>query len=74
MKLAPEERTLLGAELLGSVHDASPQEVEAAWRDELIHRIRDVERGEAETEDWGDVYSRLRANLADEANDNSCYR
>ena len=70
LKLSPKKRALLGAELLRSVHDDSPEEVEAAWRDEIMCRIDDVERGEAKTEDWGEVYSRLRAKLAAEANDN----
>jgi putative addiction module component (TIGR02574 family) len=63
MKLPREDRALLGVELLDSIHDDAPDDVEAEWRDEILRRIETVESGETRLHPWSDVYERLRARL-----------
>jgi hypothetical protein len=60
LALPPEDRALLAAEL-EAADDASAEEIAEAWDEEVLARIRKVERGEAKTSDWDDVYRRLRA-------------
>jgi len=61
LKLPPDERALLGAEILDSVHDEPPEEVEAAWRDEIKRRIAEIESGQVELLDGEAVLRELRA-------------
>lgn len=44
--------------------EASQDEVDGAWRDELSKRIDDIESGKVETVPAEDVFARVRANLA----------
>jgi hypothetical protein len=36
------------------------QDIEGAWRDEVLRRIGEVERGEVEPEPWPGVHQRIR--------------
>jgi hypothetical protein len=41
----------------------SEQEIERAWRDEVMHRIEEVRRGEVAPESWSEVKQRIRETL-----------
>lgn len=45
--------------------DLTQEEWEAAWDEELTHRIGEVERGEVETIPWEQVRAEIDAKLAD---------
>ena len=45
-QVAPEERSRLVAELLGSLHEGELVEVEAAWDAEVERRLAAFDRGE----------------------------
>lgn len=59
MKLSPDERADLAEMLWLSVH--SPEEVEAAWDEEIAHRVRQIDAGEVECVPWDTVMTELRA-------------
>ncbi len=43
---------------------ADPAKVEAAWNEEIVHRVEALERGEVELVDAKDVFARARAKHA----------
>ena len=43
-------------------HDPS-EELEAAWRDEVLRRVDEVRRGDVEPEPWSEVKKRIREKL-----------
>jgi hypothetical protein len=63
-KLTPQERLelfgLLEAELSGEGSDGTPEEIEAAWLEEVERRIAQSERGETNFVDFEDVMARAR--------------
>lgn len=61
MKLSPTERADLADKLWLSVH--SRDEVDAAWEEEIVRRIRQVDAGEVECVPWATVMAELRAKL-----------
>lgn len=64
LALSEEDRRRVAEALLDSVPEESEQEIELAWRDEVLRRIGEVERGEVEPEPWSEVKQRIRAALA----------
>lgn len=63
-KLSPEERMDLIDQLeaeFGS--EGTPEEIEAAWMEEVGRRIERAERGEGTTYDFDEVMAELRAKL-----------
>lgn len=61
-KLSPEERAELMQELdaeFGS--EGTPEEIAAAWDEEIARRIAAAERGETTSEDFDVVMARARA-------------
>ena len=62
-KLTPEERSeligLLEAEFSGE-QEGTPEEVEAAWLQEIERRIAEAERGETTFVNAEDVLARMR--------------
>lgn len=58
LALSPDQRALLADELLDSVQE-SPEEVEAAWAEELERRLQAYERGELQTETYEEVQARI---------------
>jgi hypothetical protein len=56
-----EERTELRQELEGA---SSPNEWKRAWNDELARRIAQIEAGEVELVDGGEVLADLRRDMA----------
>lgn len=61
LKLDSKERALVVAELSRSESSATPEEVEAAWRDEIALRLRSIEDGTADMVDGRGVSQRVRA-------------
>jgi Putative addiction module component len=63
-KLTPEERRelfdVLEAEFADEASDGTPEEIEAAWLEEVERRIAAAERGEATFVDAEEVLSRMR--------------
>lgn len=49
LKLDPKGRALFVAELSHPDANATPEEVEAAWREEIACRLQSIEDGTAET-------------------------
>jgi putative addiction module component (TIGR02574 family) len=65
LKLGPDDRASVAAELLESL-EAAPEEaaaVEAAWATEIERRARRVLSGESNGTPWDDVRRRVEANL-----------
>jgi hypothetical protein len=66
-KLAPEERRelfdLLEATFAGDEGDGAPEEIEAAWLEEVEDRIARVERGESALVDYEEAMARARRRI-----------
>ena len=64
-KLPRESRRRIAYELRKIDGEDTPaQEVEAAWRDEILKRAQAVQSGEAVLHDGEEVFARLRAKYA----------
>ena len=65
--LTPEERGELLARLLHEFDeddaDGTPEEIEAAWADELQRRVEKFERGETIATSAEEVHARIRERL-----------
>ncbi|MBW1876661.1 MAG: addiction module protein [Deltaproteobacteria bacterium] len=61
MKLDPKDRALVVAELSRAETSATPEEVEAAWRDEIARRAQGIQNGTADTVDGRELSQRVRA-------------
>lgn len=64
-KLTPEEREKLVARLQVELDDddepdGTPEEIAAAWSEELQRRIREIEKGEVELVPWETVLAELK--------------
>lgn len=59
-ELAPEDRSRLVDMLLASLHEAPVAEVEAAWDEEVEHRLAAYDRGEMQTIDGVEVLAKAR--------------
>ena len=63
-KLTPQERLelfdLLEVEFAGDQGDGTPEQVEAAWLEEVERRIAQAERGETTFVDAEEVLARMR--------------
>jgi hypothetical protein len=58
-KLPKEDRALIRADLDESEEDASQDEVEAAWQEEIARRLRSVQDGSAVVHEHDDVMREL---------------
>lgn len=63
LALPEEDRRRVAEALLDSVPRETEQEVESAWRDEVVRRIAEVDRGEVVLETWSEVKQRIRETL-----------
>lgn len=63
LALPEEDRRRVAEALLDSTPRESEQEIESAWRDEVMHRIEEVRRGEVVPESWSEVKQRIRRTL-----------
>lgn len=61
LKLPPDERAVIAAELWASLQGETDPDVEAAWAEEIRRRLTRVESGEDPTVPWEEVRARLRA-------------
>jgi len=59
--LSPGERSRLVDLLLESLHEPAVAEVEAAWEVEIDHRLAEYERGEINSVDAEEVFSKARS-------------
>lgn len=64
MGLPQAERRLLAEALLESTTEESEHEIDPAWRDEVLRRIEQVQRGEVQPEPWSEVRRQIREALA----------
>lgn len=58
-QLSPEERVRLAEELLSSVQEADA-EVDAAWDEEIRHRLAEIENGTAKLVPAEEVFAEIR--------------
>jgi putative addiction module component (TIGR02574 family) len=58
--LSLEERAQLAEELLGSLHEDAPGDVESAWDAEILRRLQEVENGTAILVPAEDVFAEAR--------------
>jgi putative addiction module component (TIGR02574 family) len=65
MALPPEDRGALAASLLDSLDEGLEidLDVEAAWQDEIVRRMEEVQSGKAMTIPWRKVQQRAEAAL-----------
>lgn len=62
LSLPEEERLLIVTELQNSLEPAAtPEEIEAAWRDEIVRRVRSIEDGTAVLHDGDAVLRELKS-------------
>ena len=64
LALTLDERAVVANALFGSLHEDRAEEVDAAWRAEVVRRLADVRSGSVELVDADDHYARLRAEFA----------
>ena len=66
-KLSQQERLelvgLLEAELSGEESEGTPEEIEAAWLDEVERRAAKADRGETASVDFEDAMARARQRI-----------
>jgi putative addiction module component (TIGR02574 family) len=61
--LPDEERADLACSLIGSPDDTVDEDVEAAWREEIVRRLEEVRSGKTKTVSWDNVRQKGRALL-----------
>ena len=59
LRLRPDERAELAAELLASLDGPADPDAEAAWALEIKRRVQGIEEGTIELEPWQDVKRRI---------------
>jgi putative addiction module component (TIGR02574 family) len=59
--LAPEDRSRLVDMLLESLNEQSLSEIEAAWDEEVEHRLAAYDRGDVQAIDGEEVLAKARA-------------
>lgn len=62
--LADEERLRLAEALFDSLPVDAQEQIDKAWREEVLRRMGEVRRGEVELESWEDVRRAGREALA----------
>lgn len=63
MGLPAEQRRIVAEALFHSVSEESEHEIHPAWRDEVMRRIEQVQRGEVRPEPWSEVRAKMRQAL-----------
>lgn len=59
LKLTPEDRAEVAAELLASLDESDDEDVETAWAAEIERRARRVLAGESAGVDWAEARARI---------------
>jgi len=60
LTLSQSDRAGLAASLIRSLDDAPDPDAEAKWATEIEHRIRSIDEGSAELEQWDAVMAKMR--------------
>jgi putative addiction module component (TIGR02574 family) len=55
LALPENERAELAGNLIASLDATVDQDVDAAWQQEVVHRLNDVQSGKVETISWEEV-------------------
>jgi len=63
LKLRPDERAELAAELLASLDGPADPDAEAAWELEISRRVAAIEAGTVKLEAWDDVKGRIEREI-----------
>ena len=63
LRLGPDARAQLAAELLASLDGPSDPDAEAAWEAEIERRVADLEAGRSKIEPWEDVKRRIEKSI-----------
>jgi len=63
LRLEPESRAEVAAELLASLDGPADADAEAAWDAEIERRIADIESGAIRLEPWEDVKRRIERDI-----------
>jgi putative addiction module component (TIGR02574 family) len=65
LALPEDERAELASSLLESLDGGpdDPEAVEAAWSEEIAHRIEDLDSGKAKTVPWEEVRHRISSKV-----------
>lgn len=64
LALPPEDRAELAGSLLESLDVEQDPDAETAWREEVLHRIHDLDSGNAEAIPWTEIRRRIAARLS----------
>ena len=65
LRLEPEARAEVAAELLASLDGPPEPDAEAAWDAEIDRRIEAIESGSIALEPWSDVKRRIERDIPD---------
>jgi putative addiction module component (TIGR02574 family) len=63
LQLKKDERHRLAEALVDSLESATPDEIAAAWEEEALRRIAEVDAGRMDTVPWSEVKQRLYRGL-----------
>jgi len=63
LRLGPEARVELAAELLASLDGPADADAEAAWAAEVRRRVESIEAGSADFEPWETVKQRIERQI-----------
>jgi putative addiction module component (TIGR02574 family) len=63
LSLSEEERAQLAGLLIESLDATIDEVAEAAWNQEIAHRIEDLDSGKAKTVRWEEVRARISSKL-----------
>jgi putative addiction module component (TIGR02574 family) len=66
LALSEEERADIAGALIESLEPAADADVEAAWRQEVAHRVAALDSGTARTVPWSEVRDQLFSRLSGE--------
>jgi putative addiction module component (TIGR02574 family) len=63
LALPDKERADLAGSLIDSLDDSVDENAEAAWQEEIVRRLEDVQSGKVKTTSWDDVRQKGRTLL-----------
>lgn len=62
LQLSDQDRAELAGLLIGSLDEEQDEDAQAAWSDEIAHRLEELNRGSVTPVPWDEVRRRLRKN------------
>jgi putative addiction module component (TIGR02574 family) len=63
LALPDKERADLAGSLIDSLDDTVDENAEAAWQEEIVRRLEDVQSGKVKTTSWDEVRQKVRTLL-----------